>query len=87
MPINNFLIILITTLANILTIVIILNAILSFVLNPFHPIRMALGRVLEPIYGPIRRVIPPIGMMDFTPLVVLLAIQLIERFLISLLLR
>jgi YggT family protein len=85
MSINVILIILINTLANILTIIIILNAILSFVLQPYHPIRQALGQVLEPIYGPLRRFIPPMGMIDFTPLVVLLLINVLQRFFISLL--
>ena len=33
-----------------------------------------LNRVLEPIYGPIRRILPPMGGLDLAPLVALLAI-------------
>ncbi|TDK51072.1 YggT family protein [Antarcticimicrobium luteum] len=33
-----------------------------------------LNRVLEPLYGPIRRLLPPMGGLDLAPLVVLLAI-------------
>lgn len=33
-----------------------------------------LNRVLEPLYGPIRRILPPMGGLDLAPLVVLLAI-------------
>ncbi len=33
-----------------------------------------LNRVLEPIYGPIRRILPPMGGLDLAPLVTLLAI-------------
>ncbi len=76
---NNILLILITTLANILTILIIVHTLLSWVLSPFNPIRAALGRVLEPLYAPIRRVIPPMGMMDFTPLVLLVLVQVIAQ--------
>ncbi len=65
----------ITTLADILTILIIVDSILSWVLSPYHPIREALGRVLQPLYAPIRRVIPPMGGLDLTPLVLLVAVQ------------
>ena len=34
-----------------------------------------LNRLLEPIYRPIRRILPPMGGMDFTPLVVFFAIS------------
>ncbi|TDE37527.1 YggT family protein [Antarcticimicrobium sediminis] len=37
-----------------------------------------LNRVLEPLYGPIRRVLPPMGGLDLGPLVVLLAIVVIR---------
>lgn len=36
-----------------------------------------LNRVLEPIYGPIRRIMPNMGGIDLTPLVVLLGLQAI----------
>ncbi len=37
-----------------------------------------LNRVLEPLYGPIRRILPPMGGLDLGPLVVLLAIVVIR---------
>ncbi len=37
-----------------------------------------LSRLLEPIYGPIRRVLPQMGGIDLAPLVALLAIQAIR---------
>jgi YggT family protein len=82
---SSILLILITTLANILTILIIIDTLLSWVLPPFHPIREALGRVLQPLYAPIRRVIPPLGMMDLTPLVLLILVQVIAQIAASIL--
>ncbi len=73
------LLIIITTLANILTILIIVDSLLSWVLSPYHPIREALGRVLQPLYAPIRRVIPPMGGMDLTPLVLLVVVQVVAQ--------
>ncbi|QBF29819.1 YggT family protein [Thalassococcus sp. S3] len=34
----------------------------------------ALNRILEPIYGPLRRIIPPVSGIDLAPLVALIAV-------------
>lgn len=36
-----------------------------------------LQRLMEPIYGPIRRILPPMGGIDLAPLVALVGIQVI----------
>jgi YggT family protein len=54
-------------------------------MDPYHPVRRTLDSIVEPMLAPIRRVIPPIGMIDFSPLVLLLLIQLISNLLINLL--
>lgn len=36
-------------------------------------------RLTEPVLGPARRVIPPIGAVDLSPLVVLLLLQIVVR--------
>jgi YggT family protein len=61
------------------------DVILSFVLNPFHPVRRALDSVVEPMLAPIRRVLPPAGGLDFSPAVLMILIQIIGRLLVSLL--
>ena len=63
------LLIIITTLANILSLLVIINSILSWFVSPFSPIREATGPILQPMYAPIRRIIPPLGGMDLTPIV------------------
>ena len=73
----------IITILDVLSWVIIIDALLSFVLSPDHPIRGTFGRILQPIYAPIRRILPPMGMMDFTPLVVLILIRVLEMLLVS----
>ena len=80
------LIVLIRTISQILTLLIIADALLSFILAPYHPVRATLGRILQPIYAPIRKILPSTGMIDFTPLIVLILIQVIEAILISILL-
>ena len=36
-------------------------------------------RITEPVLGPFRRIIPPLGMLDISPIVVLLLIHLFQR--------
>jgi YggT family protein len=44
----------------------------------------ALDRITAPIYRPIRKVLPDFGGLDFSPLVALLAIQIIRMLLAGL---
>ncbi len=65
-----------------LTILVFADILVSFFLSPFHPIRQALDSVVDPMLAPIRRVLPPAGMFDFSPAVLLILIQLIGSVLI-----
>ena len=70
----------------VLTWMIIIRCILSFVRHdPYQPIIKFIYEVTEPIMAPFRRMIPATGGMDFSPLVVLLAITLVQRIVIQLL--
>ena len=42
---------------------------------------VALDRITAPLYRPIRRMLPDFGGIDFSPLVVLILIQVIEKLL------
>ena len=72
--------------AELFTWIVIASAILSFFLPPYHPVREALDRIVEPFLNPIRRVVPMAGMMDFSPLILIIAVEFISRVLISILL-
>lgn len=76
---------LISYLSNILTLLVFVQAVLSFILAPYHPIREALDRIVEPLLRPIRRLMPATGMLDFSPLVLIILIQLVTTLLINLL--
>jgi YggT family protein len=54
--------------------VIIISAVLSWV-NPHAPMAPAIARLAEPILRPVRRIVPPIGGVDLSPIVVLIALQ------------
>ncbi|WP_151718209.1 YggT family protein [Gemmobacter serpentinus] len=42
-----------------------------------------LNRILEPVYGRIRRLLPDLGGIDLAPLIVLIAIYALQRLLIN----
>ena len=44
----------------------------------FWRIWSSISELLEPIYGPIRRIMPQTGNLDLTPLVALLGIHIVE---------
>ncbi|MBW6514744.1 MAG: YggT family protein [Candidatus Syntrophosphaera sp.] len=54
-----------------------------FVQNPYNnKLYIWLIRATEPVLGPIRRIMPRMG-LDFSPVVAMLLIQIIARLLIS----
>jgi YggT family protein len=65
--------------------IVIASVILSYFMSPYHPVRQALDRIVEPFLTPIRRVVPSAGMFDFSPLILILAVELVKTLLISIL--
>jgi YggT family protein len=63
--------------------IVIASSLLSFFLPQYHPVREALDRIVDPFLAPIRRVLPMAGTLDFSPLVLILAVQFIARILIA----
>jgi YggT family protein len=82
----SILVVLIQTTSTILTLLILAHVILSFLMSPLHPIRQSLAGIVEPLLAPIRRIMPQTGMLDFSPLIFLILVQLGESVLIQLLL-
>jgi YggT family protein len=76
--------ILVRVLSEVLIWIVIANALLSYFVSPYHPVRQALDRIVEPLLSPIRRVVPPAGMIDFSPLILIIAIEVLSRILFSL---
>ena len=70
--------------ATVLTWAIIIRALLSwFSISGAQPVFRLLVEITEPVLAPIRRVLPTAGMLDFSPLVALLLIQVISGLLLS----
>jgi|SRR4051794_25418981 YggT family protein len=77
-------------LLTIVTWVIIIQVVLSWlfafnVLNTssqgVRTIAVAIDRITAPLYRPIRRILPDFGGIDFSPLVILILIQVIKKLL------
>jgi YggT family protein len=64
---------------------VIIHVILGIFLGPFHPAREFTSRIFEPLLAPIRQILPQAGMMDFSPMVLIILVQLLGMFLMSLL--
>lgn len=62
---------------------VIIRCILSFVRhNPYQPVIRFVYDVTEPIMAPFRRLIPAAGGLDFSPIVVLLVLSLVQRIVV-----
>uniref|UniRef100_A0A7V4JPA2 YggT family protein n=1 Tax=Thermodesulfobacterium geofontis TaxID=1295609 RepID=A0A7V4JPA2_9BACT len=68
--------------------IIIARAIISWVNpSPYHPLVRFLYRVTEPVLAPIRKIIPPIGGIDISPIIVIFIIFVIQNLLHRLLIN
>lgn len=63
-----------------------IRIILSFVRhNPYNPLIRFVYEITEPVFGFFRRFIPPVGMLDFSPLVAFFVLELLRQLVLSLL--
>ncbi len=73
---------LINILSQFLILLVIVKIILSYFMDPYHPVRQTIDSLIEPLLAPIRRVVPLIGMFDFSPLVLIILVQILSSVLI-----
>ena len=79
----NIIIIIINATVNVFSIFVVVYSLLSFILDPYHPIRQTMSQIVEPMLNPIRKVVPLIGGLDLSPMILLILIQVIGSVLIS----
>lgn len=58
--------------------VLIVRAILSWFSQGYNPVEAMLHQITEPLLAPVRKVIPPIGGLDLSVLVVVIALQFLR---------
>jgi YggT family protein len=50
-------------------------------------IAYGISRVTEPLFAPIRRILPNMGGLDLSPLILLLGLEFLRRFVIEMLVK
>ena len=71
--------------ANLLIILVIVDTVLSFFLSPYHPVRATVDRIVNPLLAPIRRIVPLVGMLDLSPLIFIILVEILSTVLVRLL--
>jgi YggT family protein len=65
-----------------LSLAVLARVLLSWVrVSPYHPAVEFLYQITEPILAPLRRIIPPVGMVDISPVIAIFLLQLIGQVL------
>ncbi len=68
------------------SLLIFMRIVVSWGASPTNRLLHFLVRATEPVLGPFRRIIPPLGMFDISPIVVLLLLDLLQRAVVTTLL-
>ena len=76
------LITLINYLTDILVILVIVDIFVGYFMDRYHPVRRALDSIVRPLLVPIQRLMPRTGMIDFSPMILIILIGLIGRALV-----
>ena len=66
-----------------LVILILLKVILSYFVDPYHPFRQSIDRIVDPLLNPIRQIVPAIGGFDLSPLILLILVEIVFRLLLN----
>jgi YggT family protein len=69
------------------SLLIFMRIVFAWGLSSVNPVLRFLIRVTEPVLGPFRRLIPPLGVIDISPMVVLLLIHLFQQAILGTLIR
>jgi YggT family protein len=71
----------INLLALLLTLLVVVYILSTWVFPPYNEFRRAIASVVEPMLSPIRRLIPPVGMFDFSAFIFLILVQVLANIL------
>lgn len=81
----NFVIAIVNATVRVLSLTVFISSLLSYFMDPYHPICQMLGRVVEPLLTPIRKLVPPMGGVDWSPLILIIALQVLGSILVTIL--
>ncbi len=66
-----------------LLLLILLKVVLSYFMDPFHPFRQSVDKLIEPLLKPIRQIVPSFGRFDFSPVILIILVEVITRILLN----
>ena len=66
-----------------LLLLILLKVLLSYFMDPFHPFRQSVDKLIEPLLKPIRQIVPSFGRFDFSPLILMILVEILARVLLN----
>ena len=58
-------------------ILVLLKVLLSYFMDPFHPFRQFIDRLIDPLLDPIRRILPAYGRFDFSPIILIILVEVL----------
>jgi YggT family protein len=67
---------------NTLVLLVIVDTIVSYLMDPYQPLRSFLDRIVNPLLAPIRHFVPPIGGLDLTPMIFIILLEILSQVLI-----
>jgi len=71
-----------------LNLAILIRVIVSWLnVNPYNPFVSLIYQITDPILEPLRRIIPPLGMIDITPVIAMLLLSMVQQALLTILMR
>ena len=75
---------LLITLIDMYSLIVLVAVILSWVQLPYdNPIAQFVNSLTEPLLGPIRSVLPEMGGLDFSPIILLVGLQMLRGLLMG----
>ncbi len=82
----SFIILVINIFCELFFLALIIRIILSWInISPYNPISRITHQITEPLLGKIRQYIKPLGMFDFSPMIAIILLEVIQRIAASLL--
>lgn len=75
---GTYIVLFVRTFVNIMNILVLIYCVVSWIVPPYNEWRMKLDSFMNTFLDPIRRILPNTGMIDLSPIILLLLLQLIE---------
>jgi len=81
----NLLITIINSIFRVLVITLFIYILLGYFLDRSNAIYQMIGQIVDPMLIPVRKIIPSIGGLDFSPLVLMLLLQFLNMIIVAIL--